>query len=395
MLMPWLWLSALLACYAGLCVSQRDKQRRAIEADFHRRRGPSLASMTLEDAWKIQKWLAEQEFPKTLSTGVFFALFKTYGIPSIAKVLTTTGHMTSSFLSLSRRTADTGQLLNNAIIAPPHSKRSIEAIVRTAWLHRGFRRAGKITNDEMLYTLSLFALEGKRWVAMYEWRSLTDLEVCAIGLFWKQIGKDLDISYADLDVSDQDTGLGWLRALERWSCAYENAHMAPHPSNHTLAVATLELLGAGLPAPAQRFAGDVFCYLMGPKLRRAMCMPKPSSLTVALIRGLIRTRKFFIRYLALPRSPRSSKIYIASAPLAPHLNRYPALRYRAFPWYIPSTASSRWKAWLRGHPQPGPEFRDRGYAILELGPDELQGKGDAEMADMIRLTRDARGRGGE
>jgi hypothetical protein len=286
---PWTLLFGAFVLYAGLCSARRHEQRCAIEVDFHRRRGPLLSSMTLEDAWKIQKWLAEQEFPKTLSTAVFFALFKvcvvakrkrtyvrdahlvqTYGIPSIAILLTSTGHMTSSFLSLSRRTADTGQLLNNAIIAPPHSKRSIEAIVRTAWIHRGFRKAGKITNDEMLYTLSLFALEGMRWVELYEWRCLTDLEICAVGLFWRQIGQDLDISYADLNVPLQSSGLEWHRALEQWSCAYESKHMAPHPCNHTLAVATLDLLGAGLPALAQRFAGVVFCYLMGPKLRHAM-----------------------------------------------------------------------------------------------------------------------------
>lgn len=178
--------------------------------------------------------------------------------------------MTKSFRSFSRRTADTGQLLNNAIIAPPHSKRSIEAIVRTAWLHQGYRKAGKITNDEMLYTLSLFALEGKRWVSMYEWRGLTDLELCAIGVFWKQIGQDLDISYTDLEVPNQSTGLDWHRALERWSCAYEREHMAPHSCNHTLAVATLDLLGAELPTPARHFAGAAFCHLMGPELRHAM-----------------------------------------------------------------------------------------------------------------------------
>jgi hypothetical protein len=178
--------------------------------------------------------------------------------------------MTGSLLSLSRRTADTSQLLNNAVIAPPHSKRSIDAIVRTAWIHRGFRKAGKITNDDMLYTLSLFALEGKRWVARYEWRSLTDLELCAIGVFWNQIGEDLDICYTDVDLPTQCSGLEWMEAVERWSCAYESAHMAPHPSNHKLAVATLGLLGATLPPALQRFAGAVFCELMGADLRNAM-----------------------------------------------------------------------------------------------------------------------------
>lgn len=70
------WLIGALLVYAGVCRAQRYKQCRSIEADYHRRRGSSLSSMDFGDAWKIQKWLAEQEFPKTLSTGVFFALFK-------------------------------------------------------------------------------------------------------------------------------------------------------------------------------------------------------------------------------------------------------------------------------------------------------------------------------
>lgn len=263
----------------------------------------------------------------------------------------------------------------------------------------------------MLYTLSLFALEGKRWVSLYEWRCLTDLELCAIGVFWRQIAKDLDICSSDLGISDETSGLDWLRVLERWSCNYENEHMAPHPCNHTLAVATLDLLGAELPSPARPFASAAFCYLMGPKLRDAMryvsysnliydepqltranhSMPTPSSLTVALGGGLLRTRKSLLRHLALPRSQRSGKIYISSSASASDSDRYPALRYRAFPWYIPSTRSARLKAWLKGDPQPGPQFYDCGYKLLELGPDELRGKGEAEMAEMIGSICSARG----
>lgn len=178
--------------------------------------------------------------------------------------------MTASLKSLSRRSADTGLLLNNLIIAPPTSKQSIDAIVRTAWIHRGFRQSGKITNDDMLYTLSLFALEGVRWVQRYEWRCLTNLEICAIGVFWKKIGDAMDISYAVLGDQTPNNGLEWHRALDRWSRSYESVHMAPHPSNHALATSTMNLLTAGLPAITQRFAAAIFCHLIGPELRNAM-----------------------------------------------------------------------------------------------------------------------------
>jgi hypothetical protein len=77
----WSWLILAFVGYAGVCISQRHRQRRAVEADYHHRRGSSLSSMSFEDAWAIQKWLAEQEFPKTLSTAVFFALFKVWIFP--------------------------------------------------------------------------------------------------------------------------------------------------------------------------------------------------------------------------------------------------------------------------------------------------------------------------
>ena len=45
-----------------------------------------------------------------------------------------------------------------------------------------YRKANLISNDDMLYTLGLFALEPIRWISMYEWRSLTDMERCAMSV---------------------------------------------------------------------------------------------------------------------------------------------------------------------------------------------------------------------
>lgn len=48
------------------------------------------------------------------------------------------------------------------------------------YLHGLYQKSGKISNDDMLYTLSLFVLELRRWIDTYEWRKLTDMEVCAM-----------------------------------------------------------------------------------------------------------------------------------------------------------------------------------------------------------------------
>lgn len=46
---------------------------------------------------------------------------------------------------------------------------------------------------------------------------------------------------------------------------------------------------------------------------------------------------------------------------------------------------------MKGHPQPGPQYYDSGYKLLDLGSDELKGKGEADMAKMIDVVRGARG----
>jgi hypothetical protein len=48
------------------------------------------------------------------------------------------------------------------------------------YLHGMYQKSGKISNDDMLYTMSLFVIEVDRWIKNYEWRSLTEMELCAL-----------------------------------------------------------------------------------------------------------------------------------------------------------------------------------------------------------------------
>jgi len=140
-------------------------------------------------------------------------------------------------------------------------------------MHAGYRRAGKIIDNDMLYTLSLFALEGMRWVRRYEWREASGLEWCALGVRWVCAGCVLE---GDMEIEFECAGRGgrngleWHCALERWSVEYEKKHMESSSSNHKLAVATMQLLGDGLSKPVMGIANAVFGYLMDPQLRQVM-----------------------------------------------------------------------------------------------------------------------------
>jgi hypothetical protein len=264
--------STAVITYVILCMVMRDRQRLAMEKRFGFKDRESLSAMTLNDAYIIQDWLSAQEFPKVCSAAIFFALFKTYGIPSVSRLLVSTGQFTHGLKAASKRAADTSVLICNMVVGRPASRRAADATARINYLHSPHRRSGRISEHDMLYTLSLFALEGIRWIDRYEWRKLTDLERCAIATFWKAKGEDLEVSYGLLPSHGQGwpDGLAWLEELDTWSRHYEAEHMAPSEDNALLAAATMEMVLFKVPDCLKGVGQSLASVLLGKELRDAM-----------------------------------------------------------------------------------------------------------------------------
>jgi hypothetical protein len=141
------------------------------------------------------------------------------------------------------------------------------------YLHTRYIKAGKITNNDMLYTLSLFVLEPIRWTTKYEWRPLTDLERCAHGYYWRHLGESMGISYEPIGLKFTDA-LQWLDELERWSLAYEIEYMVPANPNAKLAESTLDIALFNIPPALKLIARTLAISLLEPRLRKAMlCAP--------------------------------------------------------------------------------------------------------------------------
>lgn len=203
-----------------------------------------------------------------LKTNTMDVAPQTYGIPSISKTLARSGHLSSSETA-SKRATDTAVLLSEMVLNPPTSSRAIGAIARMNQLHAPYQRAGLITNDGLLYTLSLFTLEPCRWVDAYEWRRLTELELCAVGTFWKSLGDAMKIDYSSLTSQGEGwrDGLHWLQELEAWSVAYEAINMVPADSNAALAQQTLTVLTASTPRPMKSYIKSLIVTLLSERLR--------------------------------------------------------------------------------------------------------------------------------
>ncbi|XXG98981.1 hypothetical protein Hte_005314 [Hypoxylon texense] len=228
--------------------------------------------MTLTEAHAIQTLLAEQQFPTAFSGAIFFALFKTYSVPSISKLLVSTRQFgrPGDIEATSKRAADTSVLLTNMIMRPPGSPQARQAVARTNYLHNIYRRAGRISNEDMLYTLSLFILEAIRWTDKYEWRRLTDTERCAMATCFKVWGEDLEISYEALASQRWVDGLHWLDKLDAWSRRYEEQNVALSDTNIEIVAATKELMLCQVPRFLHGLVWSIVSVLLGPRVRHAM-----------------------------------------------------------------------------------------------------------------------------
>ncbi|KAL8763411.1 MAG: hypothetical protein Q9184_000799 [Pyrenodesmia sp. 2 TL-2023] len=330
--------------------------------------------MTDDDAFEIQKTIAEFEFPLTYTKALQFALFRTYGIPSISKLLVATSQL-SDVATASKRYADTAVLIREFMCHKPSDPRTLEAIARMNYIHSLYQKSGAIRDDDMLFTLSLFVSEPIRWIERYEWRKLDTFEQCALGVFWKSIGDAMGINYRNLTSSKEGwvDGLHWIEELAEWSEEYEKANMVPHTNNNKTANETVAILLWGVPKPLQPFGKRVVSAIMDDRLRTAM---------------IFSVRKFLLRYLSLPRPNFLRMVELEP----PSQDGRIALRvWEGAPYYVRPTLWRRWgpealASRLLGLPLPGDEgekYYPRGYMIPEVGPDVVAGKGAKNVKETV------------
>lgn len=140
------------------------------------------------------------------------------------------------------------------------------------YIHSQYQKAGKISNADLLYTLSVFITEPISWIPKYEWRSLTPMEICAIATFWKSIGDNMGINYKELAHYEPGwkSGLEFYDDIKSWAEDYERKYMVPHKDNKQTADELVPLLLFYVPKPLKSAAATVVGVLMGDTLRKAM-----------------------------------------------------------------------------------------------------------------------------
>ncbi|KAJ8601211.1 hypothetical protein CTAYLR_003275 [Chrysophaeum taylorii] len=228
---------------------------------------------------EIQNLISLWEDPLLHRVSLEFALFKTYAIPSISKLLHATGEFEER---CGRRYDDTDLILREIIENGATSKRGEAAVLRLNEIHGAY----KIKNEDFLYTLSCFLLEPPRFFEKYGWRAFTEIEKKGFRDFWADVGTQMGIR----DIPET------YDAFDAFNKTFEEKNMLFAPSNKLIGDATVDLMlsGASVLKPC-------VVALLDERLRVAMGYdPAPRWLKFIMTR-LLFLRAWVLRVLAAPR----------------------------------------------------------------------------------------------
>ncbi|OTA98541.1 hypothetical protein M426DRAFT_69626 [Hypoxylon sp. CI-4A] len=345
----------------------------------------------------VYKSLFDSEFPFFFVKGIQLALFRTYAIPTISSLLNKTTSL-SSKSSVTRRYSETWALFNEFALSDWGSERWVQAMGRTRGIHAAYRKSGKVREEDMLYTLAVVATQPVRLINSWEWRELTNAELCAIGTLYQALIEAFGIDWRKylVDITantSHDSGLRFFNSLYAWQNLYESQVMLHTPANHHLAATAIDLLLWGVPGKyLKQIVTRILVVLMDNPLRTAVGYPAPTTMHQVGVKFILASRRLALKYLFLPRPQ-----FLSSQPTQIDQSRTILTSYIAEPYYVKPTIWNRWGPgawwwWCLGHPLPtrkSQHFIPEGYLIPDIGP--RQGKTAAIQAREEQAVRIALG----
>ncbi|MFC9357828.1 oxygenase MpaB family protein [Rhodococcus sp. NPDC057014] len=241
---------------------------------------------------EIARILATQEFPWDINQALSFALFRTYAVPTIGRLLFETGEFTER---VQKRYDDTGLILDAVLENGLTSDPGRAGIRRMNQMHGSY----DISNDDMRYVLSTFVVIPARWIEDFGWRKLTRNEIVGTTNYYRALGKYMGIK----EIPET------FEAFEKFLDDYEREHFLFDSGGRAVADSTLDLLCTFPPnnlAPAaliKRFSWA----LMDDPLLDAFAYRRPSRLARTLSRGALKARARLVRFYPVRTVPKFAR----------------------------------------------------------------------------------------
>ncbi|GGT87134.1 oxygenase MpaB family protein [Streptomyces coeruleorubidus] len=236
------------------------------------------------EATEIYRLSVAYEFPWDFTRALELALYRTYAVPGIGRLLAETAELTER---TQKRYDDTSLLLDAVVEHGFGSDQGRTAIRRINQMHRSY----DISNDDMRYVLCTFVVVPKRWIDAYAWRRMSRHEIVASVVHYRTLGRHLGIK----DIPET------YEEFESCLDGYEAAHFAWDEESRRVSDATLDLMSSWYPRPLAPLLRTTTLALLDDSLLRAFRYSPPSAATRAWVRRAIRLRGRAVRLLQ-PRS---------------------------------------------------------------------------------------------
>lgn len=237
------------------------------------------------DFLRIHRITTTYEFPWDVARALELALYRTYAVPSIGRLLAETAELTDR---TQKRYDDTALLLDAVMEHGFDSEDGRTAIRRINQMHRSY----DITNDDMRYVLCTFVVVPKRWLDQFGWRRLSEHEKHASAVYYRTLGRHMGITGIPQDFQE----------FERCLDDYEHAHFGWDEGGRRVSDATLGLM-AGWYGPLAPVVRGASMALLDDALLNAFRYERPGPAVRAAVHGALRLRAKSVRLLPPRRRP--------------------------------------------------------------------------------------------
>ncbi|MFF8897912.1 oxygenase MpaB family protein [Streptomyces lydicus] len=237
------------------------------------------------DFLTIYRIIATHEFPWDITRALELALYRTYAVPSIGRLLARTAELTDR---TQKRYDDTALLLDAVLEHGFDGEDGRTAIRRINQMHRSY----DISNDDMRYVLCTFVVVPKRWLEAYGWRPLSAPERAAVAAYYRTLGRHMGIT--ELPQTYED--------FERCLDSYEEAHFGWDEDARRVSDATLDLM-AGWYGPLAPVVRGASMALLDDTLLAAFRYDRPGPAVRKAVRGALKLRARVVRLLPPRRTP--------------------------------------------------------------------------------------------
>ncbi|MFI8199635.1 oxygenase MpaB family protein [Streptomyces sp. NPDC085942] len=238
------------------------------------------------DYHEIYRLTVAHEFPWDITRALELALYRTYAVPGIGRLLDETAELTHRS---QKRYDDTALLLDAVVEHGFDTDEGRTAIRRINQMHRAY----DIGNDDMRYVLCTFVVTPKRWLDDFGWRRLCCHERRAFAAYYRTLGARMGIK--DVPESYED--------FERTLDAYEDEHFGWDEGGRRVSDATLALMGSWYPAPLAPLVRGAARALLDDSLLTAFRYRRPGPVARGLTRGALRLRARAVRLMPPRRRP--------------------------------------------------------------------------------------------